>query len=81
MSNDPPSPRKSKDSLKSYGRQGKGKTIKSLSLDKELVRLAEAKAKEQGVSFSQFVNQLLADAAPTGVTPAPDPPRRSKKKT
>ena len=81
MSSDPPSPRKSEDSLKSYGRQGKGKTIKSLSLDKELVRLAEAKAKEQGVSFSQFVNQLLADAAPPSVTPAPDPQKRSKKKT
>ena len=81
MSSDPPSPRKSEDSLKSYGRQGKGKTIKSLSLDKELVRLAEAKAKEQGVSFSQFVNQLLADAAPVDVTSTSEPAKGSRKKT
>ena len=45
---------------RSYGRQGAGKTIKSLSLDQELVDKAEAMAKDSGVSFSQFVNDLLA---------------------
>lgn len=51
---------KKKQALKSYGRQGEGKTIKSLSLDKELVKEAERRAKAQGVSFSQFMNALLA---------------------
>ena len=58
------SPKREKGGLKSYGRQNEGKTIKSLSLDKELVKVAEARAKELGVSFSQFVNDLLKASPP-----------------
>lgn len=60
MSDEETPKKRGKSPLKSYGRQGEGKTIKSLSLDKELVSQAEALAAERGISFSQLVNELLA---------------------
>ncbi|RYD62374.1 MAG: hypothetical protein EOP83_14800 [Verrucomicrobiaceae bacterium] len=54
---------KKKPAFKSYGRQAQEKTIKSLSLDKELASWAEKEAKKKGVSFSQFVSDLLAEEA------------------
>jgi len=72
-----------KRSLKSYGRQSEGKTIKSLSLDKALVQRAEARAKELGISFSQFMNDMLAKAnglPPSSAdTPAPTSKKPGKK--
>jgi hypothetical protein len=44
---------------KSYGRQSPDKTIKSVSLSKELVEYGEEQAKKTGLSFSQWVNDLL----------------------
>lgn len=80
-SNDGPQKTPKKRSLKSYGRQGEGKTIKSLSLDKDLVRRAEAAAKKLGVSFSQFMNDMLAEAHGLKLEPedAAQPPTSRKR--
>jgi hypothetical protein len=44
---------------KPYGRQAEGKTIKSLSLEAELVKWAERQAERDGVSFSSWMNTIL----------------------
>jgi len=44
---------------KSYGRQAKGKTIKSVSLQKDLVQYGEEEAARLGISFSQWVERLV----------------------
>lgn len=48
-----------KSAKRSYGRQAKHKTLKSLSLEKEVCERIEAEAAKQGISFSQFVNDFL----------------------
>jgi hypothetical protein len=54
-------PPKRRSSLpKPYGRQAEGKTIKSLSLDADLVKWSENQAVAQGVSFSAWMNNVLA---------------------
>lgn len=63
---------------RSYGRQSEGKTIKSLSLDKELVKAAEQRAAELGVSFSQFINDMLAQSAGAESTKKPPRPKSTK---
>lgn len=52
-------PRRSTSLPKSYGRQADGKTIKSLSLDAELVKWSESQAVDAGVSFSAWINTML----------------------
>jgi hypothetical protein len=44
---------------KPYGRQAEGKTIKSLSLDAELVEWSEDQAAAIGMSFSAWINEIL----------------------
>jgi hypothetical protein len=44
---------------KPYGRQAEGKTIKSLSLDAELVEWSEDQAAAEGMSFSAWINGIL----------------------
>lgn len=44
---------------KNYGRQKEGKTIKSLSLNSDLVKKLEEKAAAEGTSFSRLVSDLL----------------------
>ena len=53
-------PKKRSKLPKPYGRQADGKTIKSLSLDATLVKWAENKAAGEGMSFSAWMNSLLA---------------------
>lgn len=53
-------PRRSSPSPRSYGRQGKGQTIKSLSLDGDLAKWAESSAAKHSMSFSAFVAEQLA---------------------
>lgn len=48
-----------RNSPKNYGRQSADKTIKSLSLDKDVVSWVKKEAKKNGVSESSFVNELL----------------------
>jgi hypothetical protein len=50
-------PRKTKP--RPYGRQGKDKTIKSLSLDQDVALWVKKEAQERGVSESSLVNELL----------------------
>jgi hypothetical protein len=53
-------PPKRRSSLpKPYGRQADGKTIKSLSLDADLVKWSEQQAAAQGMSFSAWMNAVL----------------------
>lgn len=52
-------PRRSTSLPKSYGRQADGKTIKSLSLDAELVKWSESQADAIGMSFSSWINAML----------------------
>lgn len=42
-----------------YGRQGKGKTIKSLSIESEVLLHAEKEAEKRGMNFSEYINALL----------------------
>ena len=42
-----------------YGRQAKGKTIKSLSIETEVLKKAEEEAAKRGMSFSAYINALL----------------------
>lgn len=49
---------------KPYGRQAKGKTIRSLSLDAEVAEAAEKQAALLGMSFSKYVNEFLASLHP-----------------
>jgi len=44
---------------RSYGRQASGKTIKSLSMDVELVQWAESQARAAGLSLSAWLNDTL----------------------
>lgn len=44
---------------RSYGRQKSDKTIRSISIQKELLAFAEEEAKAKGVSFSKWMNDLL----------------------
>lgn len=54
-------PRKRRTTLpKPYGRQAEGKTIKSLSLDADLVKWSEGQAAAKGISFSAWMNNVLA---------------------
>ena len=52
-------PKRRSDLPKPYGRQAEGKTIKSLSLEAELVKWAERQAEREGLSFSSWMNALL----------------------
>ena len=54
--------------LRSYGRQNEGKTIKSFSLSADLAAWAEAEAASRGVSFSAFIESIIAQQKePTNV--------------
>ena len=56
-------PPKRRSSLpKPYGRQADGKTIKSLSLDADLVKWSEQQAASEGMSFSAWMNAVLQKA-------------------
>ena len=59
-----PPKRKSK-SPPSHGRQAKGRTIKSLSLDTSLVEWAEKLAQDRGVTFSELLSGILQDERST----------------
>lgn len=48
------------DARPSYGRQAAGKTIKSVSLSKDLVEYGEAEAKRLRLPFSRWLELLLA---------------------
>lgn len=50
-------PRTSKN--KPYGRQAAGKTIKSVSLEDDIVAKGTKEAEKRGISFSELVNGLL----------------------
>ena len=59
----PPNKRSEGEKPRSYGRQGKGKTIKSLSLPSDLVEELEDRAEKEGKNFSQLVAELLAKSS------------------
>ena len=60
-------PPKRRSSLpKPYGRQADGKTIKSLSLDADLVKWSEQQAVAEGISFSAWMNAVLQKAKGPG---------------
>jgi hypothetical protein len=60
-------PPKRRSSLpKPYGRQADGKTIKSLSLDADLVKWSEQQAVAEGMSFSAWMNNVLQKAKGPG---------------
>lgn len=46
-------------SPKNYGRQAKGKTIKSVSLSVEVVEWAEKQAQQKGLTFSAWMAEFL----------------------
>lgn len=46
-----------------YGRQGEGKTIKSISLESDVALFAEMLAEESGLSLSAMINQILKQDA------------------
>jgi hypothetical protein len=48
-----------KETMPSYGRQKKTKTIKSMSLDEDLAQWAEDQARREGISFSEFMSNAL----------------------
>jgi hypothetical protein len=52
-------PKRRSSQPKPYGRQADGKTIKSLSLDADLVAWSENQAEHEGVSFSSWMNSVL----------------------
>lgn len=60
-----PRPRTSKN--KPYGRQAKGKTIKSLSLDDAVVEQVQREADKRGISFSELVNGIIKGTIKLGV--------------
>lgn len=47
-----------------YGRQAAGKTVKSMSLDADVVAWIDGQAAAAGVSASAFVNQMLKQLLP-----------------
>ena len=53
-------PRPRSKSAKPYGRQKKGRTIKSVSLDDDVVKRAQQEADKRGISFSELVNGILS---------------------
>lgn len=57
---------------KPYGRQADNKTIKSVSIEGNIAKLAAAEAKRLGVSFSAFVEGVLSGKfrPPPGTTVA-----------
>lgn len=57
---------------KPYGRQADNKTIKSVSIEGNIAKLATAEAKRLGVSFSAFVEGVLSGKyrPPPGTTVA-----------
>ena len=73
---------------KSYGRQADGKTIKSLSLDADLVQWSESRAGKEGLSFSAWMNSILrreksgkpAAAAKPAAKPTAKQPAKPKAK-
>ena len=48
-------------SPKNYGRQAKDKTIKSISIERDLADWIQEKADEKGVSFSSFINDYFRE--------------------
>ena len=60
-----PRPRTSQN--KPYGRQAKGKTIKSLSLDDAVVARAQEEADKRGISFSELVNGIIKGTIKLGL--------------
>jgi hypothetical protein len=44
-----------------YGRQAKGKTIKSISIESDLADWIQKQADKSGVSFSAFVNEYFRE--------------------
>ncbi|MDB6069860.1 MAG: hypothetical protein JWL81_1031 [Verrucomicrobiales bacterium] len=54
--------RPSKQTSRPYGRQAKGKTIKSLSIESDILKKAEAQAKEKGMNFSEYITTLIKAA-------------------
>lgn len=67
---------------KSYGRQADGKTIKSLSLDADLVQWSESRAEKEGLSFSAWMNSILRrekSGQRSKPAPAPAPKQPAKK--
>lgn len=76
-------PRRSSSSPRPYGRQGKDRTIKSLSLDGELAEWVESSAAKHSMSFSAFVAEQLAQLrAEDGISekPVAHMPRKPEKK-
>jgi hypothetical protein len=67
---------------KPYGRQAEGKTIKSLSLDAELVAWSEGQAERDGMSFSSWMNEVLRreKSARRGKAPKAAPAKKAKTK-
>ena len=51
--------RPKKSTSRPSGRQAKGKTIKSLSIDSELLKKAEAEADAKGMNFSEYITALI----------------------
>jgi len=72
-------PRPANTRPKSYGRQARDQTIKSLSLDDLVVKHVQEEAKRRGLSFSRLVNDILKGeitiAAPAKKKPSEKPPR------
>jgi predicted DNA binding CopG/RHH family protein len=46
----------------SYGRQHKNKTQKSVALSKEKTEWAQEQANKHGISFSAYIEELIAKA-------------------
>lgn len=60
-------PRPRSKSAKPYGRQKKGRTIKSVSLDDDVVKRAQEEADKRGMSFSELVNGILSGTIKLGL--------------
>jgi len=56
--------RPEKPTSRPYGRQAKGKTIKSLSIESELLAKAEKEAKAKGMNFSEYISALISKILP-----------------
>ena len=53
-------PKRNTKQPRSYGRQAEGRTIKSLSLTAENAAWAETECKALGISFSAFIERIIA---------------------
>ena len=56
--------RPKKTTTRPYGRQAEGKTIKSLSIETELLEKAEKEAEQHGMNFSEYISALLKGTLP-----------------